>query len=183
MFTPLLRRAARTPLAPPPGRAPLKGASPPDDAPSQARPTVPAFSKRTPMSCLETYATLRVFSREIAPEEIGRLLAIDGSKLRPINPGSRYRHEREHHYWAWSTQSRVLALDGLRTWARSLKSCEAKRYSSIDCASWAATSISAATGYRRDKAARGWTSPPCGHWHAWSLRSGGMCILPTQRST
>ncbi len=66
------------------------------------------------MSCLETYATLRVFSHEIAPEEIGRLLAIDGSKLRPINPGSRYRHEREHHYWAWSTQSRVLALDGLQ---------------------------------------------------------------------
>lgn len=109
-----LRRAARKPLGPSPERAPLKSASPPDDAPSQARQTVPAFSKRTPMSCLETYATLRVFSREIAPEEIGRLLAIDGSKLRLINPGSRYRHEREHHYWAWSTQSRVLALDGLQ---------------------------------------------------------------------
>jgi len=39
------------------------------------------------MSCLETYATLRVFSHEIAPEEIGRLLAIDGSKLLPDQSG------------------------------------------------------------------------------------------------
>jgi len=65
------------------------------------------------MTCLETYATLRIFSRDIHSDEIGRILGIDATKLRPISSDSKYRHEREHHYWGWSSDSLVQSTNGL----------------------------------------------------------------------
>ena len=65
------------------------------------------------MSCLETYATLRIFSQVTHPDEIGRILAIEATRSRPIAPDSRYRHERENHYWGWSSDSHVQSLDGI----------------------------------------------------------------------
>jgi hypothetical protein len=65
------------------------------------------------MACLETFATLRIFSESVSPEEIGRILGILGTKTRPRNPESRYRHQRESHYWAWCSAENLNSTDGL----------------------------------------------------------------------
>lgn len=65
------------------------------------------------MSCLETYSTLRIFSASQPPEEISRILGLQGTLARPLSAASRYRHERESHYWAWSTKSLIQSTDGL----------------------------------------------------------------------
>jgi hypothetical protein len=64
-------------------------------------------------TCLETFATLRIFSKSIDPEAIEQALGIEATACRPLNPLSRYRTERENHFWAWSTQGSIESLDGL----------------------------------------------------------------------
>lgn len=65
------------------------------------------------MACLETYATLRIFSASQPPDKVGRILGLQGTVSKPRNPNSRYRHERERHYWAWSTAGVDQTTDGL----------------------------------------------------------------------
>ena len=65
------------------------------------------------MSCLETYATLRIFSEAIHPAEISRVLGIDATRARHRDANSKYRHERENHYWGWCSDSFVQSLDGI----------------------------------------------------------------------
>lgn len=65
------------------------------------------------MSCLETFATLRIFSDSLHPDEVTRRLGVEPTKRRPINLESKYRHERESHYWGWSSDSGVASRDGL----------------------------------------------------------------------
>ena len=65
------------------------------------------------MSCLETYATLRIFSDSLHPDEVTRRLGVEPTMGRPINLESKYRHERESHYWGWSSDSQVASRDGL----------------------------------------------------------------------
>src|SRR5690606_10870547 len=65
------------------------------------------------MSCLETYSTLRIFSKTMPPDEIGRILGIQATRTRAIASGSKYRHERENHYWGWSSDSSVQSVDGI----------------------------------------------------------------------
>lgn len=56
------------------------------------------------MACLETYATVRVFSASISPDEVESILNIPATEKRPIEQTSPYRHRREMHGWFWSTQ-------------------------------------------------------------------------------
>ena len=65
------------------------------------------------MSCFETYATLRIFSEATHPDEVTRVLGIGATRTRPKDPDSKYRHERENHYWGWSSHSHVQSVDGL----------------------------------------------------------------------
>ena len=65
------------------------------------------------MSCLETYATLRIFSQSLHPEEVSRILGIEATRPRPKEPDSKYRPRREHHYWGWSSDSQIHSADGL----------------------------------------------------------------------
>ena len=65
------------------------------------------------MSCLEVHATLRIFSQSLHPDEINRILGVEATRLRPMEPESKYRSRRENHYWAWSSDSQVHSLDGL----------------------------------------------------------------------
>ena len=65
------------------------------------------------MTCLETYATLRVFSQATRPVEIGRILGVEATRISPIDSESKYRNRRENHFWAWSSDSIVQSLDSL----------------------------------------------------------------------
>jgi len=65
------------------------------------------------MSCVETYATLRVFSASLSPEVIGDRLGIQASEIRRINPESRYKHERESNFWAWRTDGKIDSNENL----------------------------------------------------------------------
>ena len=65
------------------------------------------------MSCLETYATLRIFSETLHADEVTRRLGVQPTKRRPINPESKYRHERESHYWGWSSDRQLTSTEGL----------------------------------------------------------------------
>lgn len=65
------------------------------------------------MSCLETYATLRIFSATMAPESIGAKLGIAATKATPADADSRYRNRRERNLWTWSTRGIVDSRDNL----------------------------------------------------------------------
>ena len=65
------------------------------------------------MSCLETYATLRIFSQTLDPSEISRILDLDATRSKPLDPASKYRPRRENHFWAWCTRTIVDSKDGL----------------------------------------------------------------------
>lgn len=65
------------------------------------------------MSCIETYATLRIFSQTMHPDEISQRLTLDATRARPIDPESKYRPRRENNFWAWSTREKVESTDGL----------------------------------------------------------------------
>jgi hypothetical protein len=47
------------------------------------------------MTCLETYATLRIFSRTPEPAVIGASLGIDATDPIPLDPLSKYSNESE----------------------------------------------------------------------------------------
>jgi len=65
------------------------------------------------MMCIETFATLRIFSEQIHPEAIGERLEIDATEMLPIDPESPYRPRRETNLWSWSTEGRVESVDSL----------------------------------------------------------------------
>src|SRR5262245_26511533 len=61
------------------------------------------------MTCIETYATLRIFSRTVGPAAIGASLGIEATELVPLDPASKYRPRRETNYWAWCTRQHVVS--------------------------------------------------------------------------
>ena len=65
------------------------------------------------MSCLETRATLRIFSESLPPDEVSRILGTAATRPRPKELDSKYRPRREYHYWSWSSDSQIHSLDGL----------------------------------------------------------------------
>ena len=65
------------------------------------------------MACLETYASLRIFSDSVHPDQISEALAIEPTLSRPIDPSSKYRRRREHHYWDWESRSAEQSTDNL----------------------------------------------------------------------
>lgn len=64
-------------------------------------------------TCLETYATLRIFSKAIHPDKISSVLGLQSTDPRPKQPDSKYRARREYHYWRWSSSSMLQSVDGL----------------------------------------------------------------------
>lgn len=59
------------------------------------------------MTCLETFATFRIFSDLMHPDEIENVLAIEATTKLPRDPSSRYRPRRETNLWEWCTRSMV----------------------------------------------------------------------------
>ncbi|GAA0811009.1 hypothetical protein GCM10009111_02860 [Colwellia asteriadis] len=65
------------------------------------------------MACTFTYATLRIFSSELSPEKITDLIGFNPTKVKAINHDSKYKHEREFNYWAFSTKNLSDSTDNV----------------------------------------------------------------------
>ena len=65
------------------------------------------------MNCLETFASLRVFSPTLSLEAISAALGVAPSTAKPIEPASRYRPRREMNFWSWRSDRAVTSRDGL----------------------------------------------------------------------
>ena len=76
------------------------------------------------MSCIETYATLRIFSADLHPDEIGEILGIEPTKTIPRDPASKYRPRRECNFWSWETRDRVQSTDNAEHLAAIIKQLE-----------------------------------------------------------
>ena len=63
------------------------------------------------MGCTETFATFRIFSKDIAPDVIGKRLGLDATEMIPLDPNSRYRPRRENHFWSWTTEKKISSSD------------------------------------------------------------------------
>jgi hypothetical protein len=63
------------------------------------------------MSCLETFATLRIFSEALHPDEIERVLGVSGTSKNARDSSSPYRHRRETHGWFLTTEDSVQSED------------------------------------------------------------------------
>src|SRR5690242_9831123 len=63
------------------------------------------------MSCLETYATLRIFSGSMHPDEIESMLGLTATRKVPRDPTSHYRNRRERNGWFFSTKDSVDSRD------------------------------------------------------------------------
>ena len=66
------------------------------------------------MTCLETYATLRLFSDDVHPDRVTELLGISPTETIPRDPAGKYRVRRENHLWRLESRKRA-ALDELRS--------------------------------------------------------------------
>src|SRR5262245_16075460 len=77
-------------------------------------------------TCLETHATLRIFSEVLHPEVIGRRLQIESMDMLPRDPASRSRPRREKNYWGWCTRGVVDSTDNVAHVAAVISLLEAK---------------------------------------------------------
>jgi hypothetical protein len=64
-------------------------------------------------TCLETFATLRIFSEALHPDVIGQRLQIVSRETRPRDLSSRYRPRRETNYWGWCTRGIVNSTNNV----------------------------------------------------------------------
>ena len=64
-------------------------------------------------TCLETYATLRIFSESMTPDEIGEALEVDATRARLADPESRNPRARVWHGWFWGSKGQVAGTDNL----------------------------------------------------------------------
>ena len=65
------------------------------------------------MACTETFATLRIFSEDIHPEEITEILGAAPTGTDPRNLESRYKSQRLSNYWQHSTEKLSDSLDNV----------------------------------------------------------------------
>lgn len=63
------------------------------------------------MACIETFATLRIFSTDLYPDKIGEILGVEATHTELLNPNSEYRPRRENHFWSWETRQTVNSTD------------------------------------------------------------------------
>ncbi|MDH5389191.1 MAG: DUF4279 domain-containing protein [Gammaproteobacteria bacterium] len=65
------------------------------------------------MSCTETYATLRVFSKQLMAQEICNSLELNPSTVLEKYPDSKYKHEREDARFFYTTKGIVDSKENL----------------------------------------------------------------------
>jgi len=78
------------------------------------------------MACIETFATLRVFSKEIHPDEITKTLDVSPTNTSPIDLESKYKKRREFHLWSFSTKDLSKSVSNAEHLELIFKSLEGK---------------------------------------------------------
>lgn len=63
------------------------------------------------MACIETHATLRIFSEDLSPIEIGERLNEEASHSRKRDPEAKYKMWRENSFWCWQTKGILDSTD------------------------------------------------------------------------
>ena len=66
------------------------------------------------MTCTRTYATLRVFSKDMHPNDITEVLGVVPTGSRPIETNSKYKNRREFHLWKYTTEKLSDSVDNLK---------------------------------------------------------------------
>lgn len=66
------------------------------------------------MACTETYATLRIFSDVMHPDEIEKIIGIKSTDLVPKDPNSKYRPRRELNFWSRTTKGELESTDNVK---------------------------------------------------------------------
>ncbi|WP_020411266.1 DUF4279 domain-containing protein [Microbulbifer variabilis] len=59
------------------------------------------------MACTETFATLRIFSEVMHPDDIGSALGISSTDSIPRDPNSKYKSRREQNFWSRTTKEDI----------------------------------------------------------------------------
>lgn len=62
---------------------------------------------------LETFATLRIFSESMTPDDIEAELGVVADSAYIRDPNARARTKRETNYWSWCTRKRLDSRDNL----------------------------------------------------------------------
>ena len=78
------------------------------------------------MSCIETYATLRIFSADHHPDEISEVLGVEATDIRPRDLNSKYKHRRESHFWSWETRDAVESTDNVEHLAAIIRQLDGR---------------------------------------------------------
>jgi Domain of unknown function (DUF4279) len=65
------------------------------------------------MPCTQTFAGLCIYSPTLGPGEISERMGFRGTDGFERDASSRFRPNREHNFWLWSTQSLVDSTDHL----------------------------------------------------------------------
>ena len=79
------------------------------------------------MTCLETYANLRIFSDALHPSEISEILGLEATDTIPLNAESKYRVRRETNYWSWNSNTVISSTDNLEHVAAITQRLSGKR--------------------------------------------------------
>ncbi|MDN3637697.1 DUF4279 domain-containing protein [Simiduia curdlanivorans] len=66
------------------------------------------------MACTETYATLRIFSDEMHPDEIEKYIGIQSTDSVPRDPNSKYKPRRELNFWSRTTEVDLNSTDNVK---------------------------------------------------------------------
>ena len=56
------------------------------------------------MACLSTYVGLCIYSRDMSPEIIGRILELESTREFVRDPKHKYQPQRQHNFWSLSTK-------------------------------------------------------------------------------
>ncbi|WP_020412740.1 DUF4279 domain-containing protein [Microbulbifer variabilis] len=65
------------------------------------------------MACTETYATLRIFSDEMHPDDIEKHIGIKSTDSVPRDLNSKYKSRREFNFWSRTTENDLNSTDNV----------------------------------------------------------------------
>jgi len=65
------------------------------------------------MACTRTFATSRIFSENLHPDEITKMLGVLPTGTDPLNPESKYKNRRVSNFWKYSTEKLSNSLNNV----------------------------------------------------------------------
>ncbi len=76
---------------------------------------------------VETFATLRIFSVDMHPDQIGNILSVEANGGYVRDPAARARTKRETNHWSWTTEGKIDSIDNAEHLESIVKTFSSKR--------------------------------------------------------